>query len=141
MYDRKVQDNGRKAWHVDSDIDRTVPYKKFEKTLKGNWFCNDIDSIVWKHKNGVAVPVAILELTSTDFDTVAHVNYLKAIEKRIFETDKQAEAVKYMGEKLGCPCYWVLFPPTCDWLYVLSLRRREWRLFDHKKFEEFMLNL
>lgn len=130
-YVKKLQSNGRKAWYMgDSVEDRTVPYKKYEITRDIDGFCMDIDQIKWRYIGGKYVPFAIIELTSTGSDSRVSESYLKAIEKRIWITDRQAVVIETLAKLLNVPAYWVLFPTDMSWIYAYSLQRKEWRFFN-----------
>ena len=133
--------NAKTEWHKKDDIDRTIPYKKFVNGFDINGFCTDIDNIKWKLIDGEYKPCAIMELTASDWETVATEQYRNSIEDRILRRGKQGAVMEALGKLLNVPVYWVLFPPGISWIYVFSLNKRIWKLFTPAEWIDFMQKL
>ena len=141
MLNKRLNDSGGKAWQRDDKEDRTIPYKEWINSNDTNGFFLDIDAIKWKTINGEYIPIAITELTACEWETIATLKYLQAIEDRIFNRDKQGHAIKKLGLLLNIPVFWVVFPPSVKWLYVYSLRAKKWKLFNQEEWISFLKKL
>jgi len=139
--EKKRSNSGGKAWQREDKEDRTIPYKTWINSHDTNGFWLDCDAIKWRLVDNHYVPLAITELTACGWETTSKDKYLKSIEERIFQRDSQGNVIKSLGRILNIPVYWVVFPPSVNWLYVFSFRQKRWKLFTPDEWIEFLARL
>ena len=119
-WDDREPGNKRKM-HV-SDEDRTVQYRKWRRGLKSNCYVTDIDQLEWTIVDGVAVPLAVLEISRVDGAANLPPSYFDAVITRITKRDAQRKFATTAARLLGCKAWFVLFRADGKefWVYNLT---------------------
>jgi hypothetical protein len=140
MLKRNLTESGQKARHISSPIDRTLPYKDWIRDQNIDGFLMDIDSIKWKRVNGIPVPCAIMELTTTTEIEVG-TKYLDAITNRYFNYELQGVVIQQLLRLLNVPAFIVLFNESLDWLRVYSFETHKWQRYTKEEWSIFLKQL
>lgn len=159
---KKTKDGG-KARHIDSTIDRIYHYRKFRDTIGAPPYPCDIDFVEYVFdENGNVVPVAILEITTLNFEfphDQARDLFLKKVWTRWSESDAQKKFILKMAKLLNVTPYLVVIPPTPNekpeippppevyvhtlWITKISSKERpkKWIPLPANKYKEFIESL
>jgi len=120
--EKKVTESGAKA-HQRNDTEwRIQPYSDWHRTLDKRLLMLDVDFIEWRFRDGILVPVGVMEITRVDYYRKVTARYLEAIIHRYTTRDMQSRAIRHVASSLGTKAYIVLFLKDCShfWVYNLS---------------------
>jgi hypothetical protein len=123
--------------------DRTIEYRAWRHTLGNGLYAADIDQVEWRVRDGVPVPVAVLELSRVDGNVRVPPAYLEAVVDRMTRRDGQASAVTHFASLLGVKAWVVLFrwDLTEYWVYNLSTPRDRWWHLAPDKYRDWLVSL
>jgi hypothetical protein len=105
----RSEEGTKKVQRSDAHVDRTAEYRKWHRTFGPEFLVCDIDQVEYRMVNGVAVPVAIIELSRVDSDSDVPDSYRKSAWDRFSERDSQSKIIAAVAERAGVPAYFVLF--------------------------------
>ena len=140
---KKTLPNGAKAYQRKDKEDRAIVYRDWHRELKGLYMF-DLDSVEWRYKNGVGVPVAIIELTRVDHERngrpiVVSKRYLDAILERFLERDTQGKFIMHMASCVNVPAYLTLFREDCSQFWVYNITEAiYWVKYTPEEYKDFL---
>jgi len=139
MLQKTYTSAGQKVLHIESNIDRSLPYKSWLRTFSNNGMFLDVDMIKWKTlPDGTLKPVLLTEITTFEGEEKVSQSYLDAITNRYFVREKQGAVTGTIGRLLNIPCYIVFFQKELKWFFVYSFRKKEWREFTKETLMKFI---
>jgi len=132
--------NGQKAYQRTDTEDRSLPYRNWLRTIKGNGMFLDVDMVKWQKINGQYTPKAITDITRCDKEKITQ-HYLDSITYRIFQRDAQGGVLRRLGALLQIPVYLVLFQKELLWLKVYDFQEDCWKDFTPQTWELHLASL
>lgn len=129
-----------KKERVKGNEDRTEDYRNWRRaTLADNRYVFDVDQVEYRFRNGSPEPVAVIELTRSDYKSANPDNLLAAVLARITEKSAQGKALVTVADALGVGAYIVVFEKDLSAFYVYSLTKPNgWYICDQEKYVRFL---
>lgn len=130
-----------KGRHLKDTTDRSMPYRQWRWDAKtSGCYVQDIDQIEYRFKDGVLVPVAVIELTSSEGHTMDD-GLRKAIVDR-FATTGQGKLLREVAKGLKCKAWAVLHGADMTELWVYNLTDvRGWWQMTPERYREWLTSL
>lgn len=128
--------------------DRTSDYRDFRRYQFGDdRYVMDVDQVEYTFREGWPEPVAVIELTRSDYKVSDPSNLLEAVLKRIAVKSPQGKMLRRVAAGLGVNAYIVVFEKDLSWFYVYNLSKppqyyskpdARWYHLDQARYKEFI---
>lgn len=106
------------------NVDRLAAYRRMRRRVGGYCYVQDIDQVEYRMRQGMVVPVALLELTRINGGTPGAdpAPVLDAIINRVYTQTNQARASIEFARRLGVPPYLIAYDRQLTRFFVHELR-------------------